>query len=142
MKKDVMVTVSGLQMTDTGDDTVEVITNGKYSRKDNKSFLRYEEVSAEMGATKTVMSFDEHTLEVTRRGAVQLHMAFLQGQKTMTNYATPFGSLLVGVDTTKYVVKETEDCIDIMVEYSLELNHEFIADCRLKTKITPRNAKS
>ena len=138
MKKDVMVTVSGFQMTDVGDDSVEVITNGKYTKKDNKSFLRYEEVSAENGSTKTVMSFDEHSLEVTRRGAVQLHMAFLEGQKTMTNYNTPFGSILVGVDTTKYLVEEKDDLINIQIEYSLELNHEFIADCRLRTKITPR----
>ena len=142
MKKDVMVTVSGLQMTDAGDDSVEIITNGKYSKKADKGFLRYEEFSEEIGPTKTVMLFDEHSLEVTRRGAVQLHMTFLEGQKTMTNYTTPYGSLLVGIDTERYVVKESEELIDIMVEYALELNHEFIADCRLSAKITPRNATS
>ncbi len=143
MNKDVMVTVSGFQINEFDEnDNVELMTNGKYSKKKDRGYLRYEEVSVDTGVTKTVMIFDEHSLEVTRRGGVQLHMTFLEGQKTMTSYNTPFGNLLVGVDTDRYIYKEDENSIDIKVKYALEINHEFIADCELTTKITPRNTEA
>ena len=143
MNKDVMVTVSGFQINEYDEnDNIELMTNGKYSKKKDRGYLRFEEVSVETGVTKTVMIFDEHSLEVTRRGGVQLHMTFLEGQKTMTSYATPFGNLLVGIDTDKYLLRENESSIDIRVKYALEINHEFIADCELTTKITPRNSEA
>ena len=58
MNKDVMVTVSGFQVNEFDEnDNVELMTNGRYSKKKDRGYLRYEEVSVDTGVTKTVMIF-------------------------------------------------------------------------------------
>ncbi|MCR5527141.1 MAG: DUF1934 domain-containing protein [Lachnospiraceae bacterium] len=136
MSKDVVVTVSGFQTMDADQDSVEVVANGRYTIKNNKGYLRFEEKSRESGVTKTVIVFDENSMEVTRNGMVQLRMTFLPGQKTMTNYKSPYGTMLMGVDTKDYSAEISENSVCLTVNYALEINHEFIADCKLIAKAT------
>ncbi len=139
MKRDVLVSIRGLQTEMENDqDVVEVLTNGRFNRKGGKNYLRFEEVSEDMGVTKSLLTFDENSLVVTRRGASQFHMTFLKDQKTMTNYVTPFGQLLVGVNTKDISVSESDGKIQIGVNYALEMNHEYITDCELAVDITSR----
>ena len=56
----------------------------------------------------------------------------------MTNYNTPFGPLLIGIDTRKIQVEETEDRILVDVEYALDVNYEFLTDCHIKIDISPK----
>ncbi len=139
MKEDVLVSVRGLQIDekDSGD-AVEIITNGKYKKKDNKGFLRFEQFEEDTTITKNILTFDEKSLELMRRGGTQLHMNFFKDEKTLTNYGTPFGNILIGVDTKKIKVDETEDRVRVAVDYALEINHEYMADCELTVDITPR----
>lgn len=136
MSKDVVVSVSGFQTIGAEKDSVEIVANGRYTDKNGKGYLRFEENSKENGVTKTVIVFDEKSMEVTRKGAAQLRMTFLPGQKTMTNYNTPYGTMLMGVDTKEYSAEVSEDSICLTVNYALEINHEFIADCKLIAKAT------
>ena len=77
-------------------------------------------------------------MELTRRGGSQVHMSFFQNEKTLTNYGTPFGNILVGVDTRKIRIEETESQVHVAVDYALELNYEYLADCELTVDITPK----
>ena len=143
MKRDVLVSIKGLQIDEAYDEnSVEIMVNGKYNEKNGRHFLRFEQYEDDGTPTKNVLSFDEKAMELTRRGGTQLHMTFMDREKTLTSYTTPFGSLLVGINTDKISVEETDDRIHAEVKYGLEFNYEFVADCHLSLDITPRRRKT
>ena len=77
-------------------------------------------------------------MEVTKRGLVNVHMIFEEKKKNMTSYITPFGNIMIGIDTDKVDIKEDQDRIKVNVAYSLEANYEHMADCRIEMNIRPR----
>ena len=65
-------------------------------------------------------------------------MVFEKNRKNMSYYGTPFGNLLVGIDAKDIKVEETEHCIDVRIDYALEVNYEHLADCTIKMKIASK----
>lgn len=142
MTKEVLVSISGLQFAEQMDsETVEVITSGDYYKKNGKHYIIYEEVSEGFdGTTKNIIKLGEGSLDITKRGAVNVHMMFEKGKKNVTYYYTPYGSLLIGIDATKIEVEETEQDIHVTVDYALDINYEHMADCTITMKIISKNA--
>ena len=70
-------------------------------------------------------------VEVRKQGQVNVHMVFEQGKKNMTLYSTPFGTLQMGIAATGLEIMEDEDCIQMKVDYALDMNDEHVADCYL-----------
>ena len=139
MKEDVLISIRGLQLDMKSDsDAIEIVTNGTYTKKNNKAFLLFDQYEDDRSLTKNVLTFDEKSMELTRRGGTQLHMSFFRNEKTLTNYGTPFGNILVGVDTRNIRIEESEEKVQVAVDYALELNYEYLADCELTVNITPK----
>lgn len=141
MTKDVFVSVCGTQYDGTGDaNPIEVITPGTYALRNNKHFVLYEEVmEGTDSVTKNTLKVSEQEVSLKRTGAANVHMIFNKENKTSANYATPFGNLLIGVDTKSISVSESEEKISVAVDYSLDVNYEFLADCELRVDILPRS---
>ena len=55
-------------------------------------------------------------------------MVFEENKKNMTNYLTPYGGILIGLDTSKVSFTESEKEIRVNVDYALEVNYEYLAD--------------
>lgn len=141
MTKEVLVSITGMQfaMSDEGSD-IQVVTLGEYYERNNSHFLLYEEVDEEGNTTKNIMKFRPDLLELTKKGAANVHMLFEEGKKNLTNYSTMFGDILIGIDTRKILLAETEEKITIDVEYTLDINYEFLADCRIHIDIAEKEA--
>jgi len=80
-------------------------------------------------------------LDVTKKGVTNVHMMFEKNKKNMSYYNTPFGNLLVGINATDVKVNETEDNIDIKVDYKLEVNYEHLAECSISMNIMSKDTK-
>ena len=128
MTKDVLVKISGLQFAEDQDNgPVEIITTGNYYKKNGKHYILYDEVQEGFdGVTKSVIKVNDDFLDVTKKGVTNVHMMFEKNKKNMSYYNTPFGNLLVGINATDVKVNETEDNIDIKVDYKLEVNYEHL----------------
>ena len=138
MTKDVLVTISGLQIMSMAEDSepVEVITAGDYYKKNNKHYVIYDEVTEGFdGTTKNIIKLQEDCVDITKRGITNVHMVFEKTKKNITCYQTPFGNLMLGIDAKNISIKEDEHDISVNVEYALELNYEHIADCTVKMAI-------
>ncbi len=138
MTKDVLVTISGLQIMSMAEDSepVEVITAGDYYKKNNKHYVIYDEVTEGFdGTTKNIIKLQEDCVDITKRGITNVHMIFEKNKKNITCYQTPFGNLMLGIDAKNISIKEDEHDISVNVEYALELNYEHIADCTVKMAI-------
>lgn len=144
MTKDVLVSLRGLQFeqADESPDEIETITVGAYYEKNGKHYVLYDEVTEGFEEpTKNKIKFSEHALELTRTGLVNVHMVFEENRKNMTSYHTPYGDIIVGIDTKEIQIKEQEDQIDVNVCYALDVNYEFLADCEISIEIRSKEKR-
>ncbi len=140
MTKDVLVSISGMhtqllpELTDEENESIETITPALYYNKNEKHYILYSEVlEGETRETKNKIKISKDgSVEVIKSGVSNTHMIFKQNEKNLTYYQTPFGQLLVGVNTKKLDVKEEEEKIEVNIEYELEVNHEPMAECEIK----------
>lgn len=138
MTQEVLLTLQGLQFDQREEDAdkIEMVTVGDYYKKNGKHYVIYEEVTEGFTqTTKNRLKFSEDMLELSRNGLVNMHMVFQENKKNLTNYNTPFGQILIGIDTKKIQIKEQKDNIVVDVDYSLDVNYEFLSDCHIKISI-------
>lgn len=132
MTDEILLKIRGLQMSNDDSDTIETICPGKYYFKNGKHYFIYEEVVE--GFTETTMNrikLQSGYMELFKKGVTNVHMVFEEGKKNQTYYYTPFGSLLIGIDTSKVAIEETENAITVEVDYAMEMNNEFVANCHI-----------
>lgn len=142
MTKDVLVSISGLQMAvnemeSNDDEPIEVVSAGTYYFKDGKHYIFFEEVAEGIpGVTKTQIRLTgKETLEVMKKGISNMHMVFEKGKTNRCLYKTPFGELDLGICTREFLVDEQQDNINIQAEYAMDVNYEPLAECTIKIHI-------
>ncbi len=140
MTKDVLVSIKGLQFNLLEEeDHVETVTAAEYYQRDNSHYVIYDELFEGFeGSARNIIKFREHSLDLTKKGLISVHMVFEENRKNMTNYSTPFGSILIGIDAKRIRLEEAEEEIRVDVDYALEVNYEHLADCKLSMKIHSR----
>ena len=135
MDKNVLIHIRGLQMMEPTDEQepIELVVPGQYYFKNGSHYLRYEELKDETSAEPTVnyIKISSKAVEVRKKGLVNVHMVFERGKKNMTYYSTPYGTVEMGIAATGVMIEESENGIDMKVDYALEMNEEYVADCYL-----------
>lgn len=145
MTKEVLLTLQGLQFDQREEnaDQIEMVTVGDYYKKNDRHYVIYEEVTEGFErSTKNRLKFGGQTVELTRNGLVNVHMVFQENKKNLSNYNTPFGQILVGIDTKRITIDEKENNIVVDVDYALDINYEFLADCHIKIDIRSKENSS
>jgi uncharacterized beta-barrel protein YwiB (DUF1934 family) len=142
MKKDVLITISGVHSDkNTETDKIELVTSGSYYKKNNKHYLLYDEIiEGQNEVTRNVARFDSDEFHISKSGFTNVDMSFEQNKRNLTNYITPYGSMLVGVDASRVDVIENDESIQVDIAYSLDVNYEHLADCTLHMDIQSRDS--
>jgi len=142
MTKQVLVSVKGLQFIETEEaevEAIELVTVGNYYSRENQKYVKYEEsFEGTEGTAQNLVKIKPNVLEVCKKGVIDVHMVFEKEKKNISYYTTPFGTIQMGIATTKLDIKEEEDNIDIKVDYALEVNNEYVADCKLAMNISSK----
>lgn len=138
MTKDVLIAIKGMQFEGAEDpEEIEVIQKGQYFEKNGSHYLMYEEpVEGSPEVIKNRIKFKESEVQVAKKGAVNTTLTFTKNEKNMTNYSTPFGNLVIGIDTRKIDLNMSENKMGIHVDYALDINYEFLADCKISIEVT------
>ena len=133
MTKEVLLAVKGLQLSpENEEEAVEMIAPGEYYFRNGKRYILYDEVSeGQKDVTRNIVKFAPDYMEITKKGITNVHMVFEKNKKNITYYTTPYGSLLIGIDASKIEISETEDTINCDVEYGLDINYEYVANCHI-----------
>lgn len=142
MTKDVLISLRGLQFdqSEAEADKIETIMRGSYYERNNSHYILYEELMEGFEEpTKNRIKFGEHFLELTRSGLVNVHMLFEENKKNMTSYNTPYGNILIGIDTKKIHIDSNPDRIVVDVDYALDINYEYLADCKISVDIRSKD---
>jgi uncharacterized beta-barrel protein YwiB (DUF1934 family) len=144
----VLVSIQGLQFasgsvqeeaSDEELDKIETICPGEYFYRNSAHFVLYEEILDDMNEpVKNMIKVRNSEFILTKKGPLNVQMVFSEGKKTMTDYVTPFGNIMIALDTKKIDIQEKENTINIHISYGLEANYQFIADCDISMEIRSR----
>ena len=140
MTQKVVLTLQGMQTNQGEEDAghIETVVSGDYYKKNDRHYVIYEEVTEGFEQPiRNRLKFRGDMVELTRSGPIDVHMVFQENKKNLTNYNTPFGQILMGIDTKKIQIQVQENHITVEVEYSLDVGGEFLSDCHMKMDISP-----
>ena len=143
MNKDVLIHVRGLQLMETDDEQepIEIVVPGQYYFRNGSHYLRYEEMLDDSAQTTVnYIKMSSEGVEIRKQGQVNVHMVFEQGKKNKTFYNTPYGTLQMGIAAPGLELKESEDDIQMKVDYALDMNEEHVADCYLTVQAQSKNS--
>ncbi|MBQ8822468.1 MAG: DUF1934 domain-containing protein [Lachnospiraceae bacterium] len=139
MTKDVKIIVLGHHDNGDGDaGTIRTTSVGQYFEKGDSRYLIYDEEME--GFDKPVhnrIKYKEGYVELVKSGLVSSRMVFEQGKTIMTNYNSPYGELLMGVNTKSIHITQWQDMIRIEVDYSLEVDEKEMSKSKITIKIKP-----
>lgn len=141
MKEKVFVKVKGLQFANGQgeEDIIEVINVGRYRIINGSEYVKYDEVYEESTQKSTnTIKISEKCVEITKKGLVTAHMSFVEGEKTMTFYDTPYGSIYLGIFAQNIQIERDEDDIRISIDYSIDMNYEKVADSHIDIEISSK----
>lgn len=145
MTKDVMISIRGLQFLENapGDD-IETVQQGEYFYRNGSHFLLFDEyMEGFREPAKTVLRFKNKELSLTKRGLLNVQMLFDEGKKNLSQYRTPYGMIMIGLDTSRVEIFEKKEELRLEVDYVLEANYQYVADCRIVVEAKERkNARS
>ena len=143
MNKDVLIHVRGLQLMETDDEQepIEIVVPGQYYFRNGSHYLRYEEMLDDSAQTTVnYIKMSSEGVEIRKQGQVNVHMVFEQGKKNKTFYNTPYGTLQMGIAATGLELKESEDDIQMKVDYALDMYEEHVADCYLTVQAQSKDS--
>lgn len=136
MTKDVLITISGIQMMDEEDSDVEMMVRGDYYQKNGKHYILYEEVmEGFQGKVMNVIKISSGGMDIIKKGIANTHMQFERNKKNLSCYTTPLGDMVVGIQANRIKIKEQPDNLKVDVDYSLDINYEHLSDCSIRLDV-------
>jgi len=124
-KKKVMISIKGSPaQAFNEDEAFELMTDGEYEQKDGVSSFSYVE-SALTGLDGMLTTFDvERDRVILRRGdGISGDMIFSESQKHHFLYDTPYGSIMLGIDTHSITNNMRDDGGNLEIRYDIEVDN-------------------
>lgn len=139
--KNVIISIVGTQRDEEGNpDSIELVTDGKYSFKDGHGFFSYMESSLTgLEGTRTTFVVSPMGVVMSREGTVNSQMVFEEGKKHYFLYDTPYGSATMGVNTHRVSARLGEHGGDMEIDYVVDFEHTVVG--RNQFKINVREQK-
>lgn len=142
MNRDVIISVSGLQfLENVSQDSIETVQQGEYFFRNGSHFLLYDEyLEGFSEPVKNTLRIRDREFLLTKRGLINVQMLFVEGRKNLAQYRTPYGTVMVGLDTGRMALESGEDKLCLEVDYTLEANYQYVADCQIRIEARQRQS--
>lgn len=125
------------------EDIIEVVTPGKYYKRNEKYYAVYEESELSgMKGTTTTLKIEKEKFTILRKGTVNAKMVFENKGRDHVLYSTPHGSLGLSLDIIKVNIDINEDGGDIYANYNLNLGQGQVLPTEIKVNIEAREELS
>lgn len=135
MKK-VMITIDSFQSINGDGDSMELTTEGKYAvEADGIRFCYNESELTGLDGTVTGFLVKPEEVIMSRTGSVTTQMIFKCGQKQHFAYETPYGTLMLGLDTYKVEHSLDEHGGNMTIEYDLNFERSVVSRNRFKINV-------
>jgi uncharacterized beta-barrel protein YwiB (DUF1934 family) len=104
---------------------MEMMTEGRFYKKDGFSCLEYDESETGEAGSKTLMMVAGRMVSLIRHGHTTTHMVFSEGRKSYNFCSTPAGSMEMGILPTGMQLDMGEENGEITLEYELDIGGQF-----------------
>ena len=136
MGEKVRIAIKGQRFMDGEKESVDMSADGNYYRRDGKYYILYEATTEDRGTVRNLVKVSPDCLEITKSGEIRSSMVFRQGKKTETAYRTFVGRLSMGIGTRRLEVLERDGELEILVDYSIEINGQQVSDSILAITVS------
>ena len=137
MMKDVWISISNRQNDgQQEEDTMLFDTAGSYYFNDGVGVLSYQEseLTGLEGSRTSVMVMPNQVV-VDRDGMLTGRMIFREGTKDSYPYNTPYGQMMLGIDTRKIRHNFNENGGDVEIDYITDLAHTFVSRNKFRISV-------
>ena len=123
MKKDVLITIRGTQQVNEEKDVVEMITTGRYYRKNGLYYISYEETEATgyEGCRTTLKIGPNDKVTMTRFGPSRSQLIVQQGVRHQCQYDTGYGAMTIGVMGNRFESSLSDRGGEVKFGYTLDI---------------------
>ncbi len=137
MSQKVHLTLTGRQKDETGEIALtEHSGEAEYFEKNQCVYLLYEECPEGTDTiVRNTLKLKHSVLELTRRGGISARMVFEPGKEYLTDYATPYGCLKMGISTRSLDISREDCLLRVRIAYSLSSNGLPVSDCSLDIEV-------
>ena len=137
MMKDVWISISNRQNDgQQEEDTVLFDTAGSYYFNDGIGVLRYQESELTgLEGTRTSVMVMPNQVVVDRDGMLTGRMVFREGAKDSYPYNTPYGQMMLGIDTRRIRHNFNENGGDVEIDYITDLAHTFVSRNKFRISV-------
>lgn len=126
MENNAWITLKGKNIIDNEEETFEVATEGRFTKRDGKYYVTYEG-SEVIGYenSKTTLKIKPDFVSMIRfeKGGSSSQMVFEKQKNYVGVYNTPFGVINVGVYTNNMKVSVDDNGGEVTVDYFLTMNN-------------------
>lgn len=109
-------------------DVIELVTEAKYFKKNNSTYLVYEESELSgLEGTTTKIKINNNKVELKRIGKHDSNMVFEQDKRFESIMVTPMGNIPLEILTNRILYNQQDEPFDIKleIEYSISLRGLF-----------------
>ncbi len=143
-KDNVILTIESTnwESDDSRPQPVRLTTEGRMERLEGAWQLLYHE-SADSGMEGTLTHIricDQGTVTLTRGGTTETQMVFQEGQQHLTQMATPYGILHVGLFTHKVDAVMTARGGTLELRYTIDFGNRQLVNTAIEIAVRPRSA--
>ncbi len=130
MKKDVFISIKGIQRVEGDEEVIELMTVGNLYKKRDSYYLTYDETEATgFSGSRTTLKLDrEGRVTLQRSNPHQSHMIVEAGRRHQCHYDTAFGDMFIGVLGVDVSSTLTEEGGELEFRYSLDINTELASE--------------
>ncbi len=141
--KNVIITIKGVQnYHDSGDDVIELVTDGEYSYGKKGAMFTYEESPITgLDGTKTTFIIRDDSVTMKRSGTLTTNMIFEEGKKHHFLYEMPFGATSMAIDTQMIRSELSEAGGELEIYYTTDIDHSPVGKNQFFINIREQNAK-
>ena len=139
MENNVIISIQGKQSFEAqGDDTIELVTEGCLEPDGDDGYtLSYQESELTgLEGTTTTFHITPERITLHREGTLNSEMIFQEGQKHFSLYETPYGGLMLGVNTHRAKADFGEDGGNLSIRYALEVDSQPIGENAFEIRVT------
>lgn len=125
MESNYLISIVGKQKIDGETDVIEVVTEGKYTMRNGKYFISYEEYDKDdpnEHFTSVVKAEGENMVTIMRSGAASSRLLLEKKRRHYCHYNVPVGEMMIGIYTSQINSTLNDKGGELHVKYTIDFN--------------------
>ena len=125
IKKDVWLSIHSTQSFEgCPQEEVNLVTAARLYRKNDKYYIAYDESEITgLEGTRTTLKIDGKTVALIRTGRIASELLFLERQRHVGLYQTPYGMATIATHTSRIQNTIGEGGGALVIDYTVEIDH-------------------